>query len=131
MKKFADWCRPKVYLFHKDKMAYYDLASNKWSTLITLSMAIDDYTFTFDGLSTIIFGSIEPQANPLVQYGANTQGLIQSILTLVLDENEPSKARFMSHSVTPFAGVNGVVPHWNAPIAYDPLRNRIYMAVSQ
>jgi hypothetical protein len=111
-------------------MAYYDLASKKWSTVTTLSMAIDDYTFTFDGFSTMIFGSVLPLANPLVQYGANTQGLIQSILTLVLDENEPSKARFVSHLVTPFAGVNGVFPHWDAPIAYDPLRSRIYMAVS-
>lgn len=93
-------------------------------------MVIDDYRFTFDGSSTIIFGSILPRANPLIQYGADTEGLIQSILTLVLDENEPSNARFVSHPVTPFAGVDGVYPRWDAPIAYDPLRNRIYMAVS-
>ncbi|KAI4751001.1 hypothetical protein E4T51_15729, partial [Aureobasidium sp. EXF-12344] len=122
------WSKPKVFLFHEDKMAYYDLASNKWSTVITLSMVIDDYRFTFDGSSTIIFGSILPPAYPLIQYGADTEGLIQSILTLVLDENEPSNARFVSHPVTPFAGVDGVYPSWDAPIAYDPLRNRIYMA---
>jgi hypothetical protein len=119
-----------VFLFHKDKMTYYDLVSNKWSSVVTLSKVIDDYRFTFDGSNTIIFGSILPQASPFIQYGADTQGLVQSILTLVLDENDPSKARFVSHPVTPFAGVDSVYPYGGAPIAYDPLRNRIYMAVS-
>jgi hypothetical protein len=93
-------------------------------------MAIDDYTFTFDGFNTIIFGSVQPLANPLIQYGADTRGLIQTILTLVLNEDEPLKARFVSHPVTPFAGANGVYPSLHASIVYDPLRTRIYMAVS-
>jgi hypothetical protein len=111
-------------------MAYYDLASNKWSTVTTLPMVIDDYKFTFDGFNTIIFGSIQPLANPLIQYGADTRGLIQSILTLVLDEANPSQARFVSHPVTPFVAADGVYPRFDAPIVYDPLRTRVYMAVS-
>ncbi|CAD0095979.1 unnamed protein product [Aureobasidium mustum] len=104
---FADRSRPKVFLFHANQMAYYDLTSGKWSTVTTLPMVIGDWRFAFDGLNTIIFGSTLPLVQPLIQYGADSQGLIQSVLTLVLDENEPSKARFVSHPVTPFLGVDG------------------------
>jgi hypothetical protein len=111
-------------------MAYYDLSTNKWSQVITLEMSLDYKYFSFDGLNTMIFSSTYVFAPPSLagSYAPNTAS--RSLLTMMLDEKAPSTVQYKFHPITPFPLSDGVGLYAERQSAYDPLRKRLYIAVS-
>jgi hypothetical protein len=131
--KRADCPRPKLFIFRKDQMAYYDLSTKKWSQIVSTKILIDYYQFSFDGLSTMIFSHadiLEPYSLS-GSYGPGQYTTSKSILTMVLDETNPSTVQFKFHPIAPFALLDGVGLKPGSYSAYDPLRKRLYMAVSK
>jgi hypothetical protein len=111
-------------------MAYYDLSTNKWSQIITLKMSVGYDYLSFDGLNTMIFSSTYVFAPSGLAGSYAPNAVSRSLLTMVLDEKAPSTVQYKFHPITPSPLFDGVGLYAERQSAYDPLRKRLYIAVS-
>jgi hypothetical protein len=115
-------------------MTYFTPSTNKWVKAIAITeFDFETPNWVFDGFNTIFLANsyLSPAVNgvPARYYGLDFD-LGFSFLGITLNEANPSKLVYAAHNVTPPANTDDILPWYDGPLAYDPLRNRIYVSVS-